>query len=79
MACRLREAIALVRPHLESRVQLWDPQHKTGMDLLEQIQRRAMKMIRGMEHFSHEDRLIEFGLFRLEKRRLLGDLIAAFK
>jgi len=45
---RLREGIlplcsTLVRPHLESCVQLWSPQHRTDMDLLEQGQRRPQK------------------------------------
>ena len=45
----------LMRTHLEYCIQLWGPQYKTDMDLLEQVQRRAMMMIRGLEHLSYED------------------------
>jgi len=50
VASRSREGIlplccTLVRPHLESCVQLWSPQHRKGMDLVERGQRRATKII----------------------------------
>ena len=66
---------ALVRPHLVVLCPGLKPPAQERQ-LLERVQRRATKMIRGLEHLSSEEALKELGLLNLEKRRLQEDLIA---
>lgn len=54
-------------------------QYKEDVELLDSVQKRTMKMTRRPEHFTYGERLRELDLFSLDKRRLQGDLIAAFQ
>ena len=56
----------------------WGPQYKKDMDLLGWVQRRATRLIKGMEHLSCEERERQLGLFSM-KRRLQRNLTAAFQ
>ncbi|KAJ7400956.1 hypothetical protein BTVI_100231 [Pitangus sulphuratus] len=80
IASRLRKVILslyspLERSHLECCVQVWAPQDKRDMELLEQVWWMATKTMR----FSYGERIRELSLFSVEKRQLKGDPINVYK
>uniref|UniRef100_M3XHM8 Reverse transcriptase domain-containing protein n=1 Tax=Latimeria chalumnae TaxID=7897 RepID=M3XHM8_LATCH len=70
---------ALVHPHLEHCVQFWSPRLRCDIESIERVQRRATRLIEGMEGLNYSERLQKLHMFTLEKRRMRGDMITVFK
>ena len=70
---------AIVRPHLEYLNAVWYPWRKLDMIALENVQRRATKMIPGFKNMSYPERLRQLELPTLKYRRLRGDMIETYK
>ena len=58
-----------MRLHLENSVQVWAPSTRQMdiLDILEKVQWRATKMVKGLEHLFYDRRLRERELLSLEK------------
>ena len=70
---------SLVRPHLEFCTPVWSPHLVKDSKLIESVQRRATKLVEGIEHWKYENRLAHLRLPRLDMRRVRCDLIDTFK
>ena len=68
-----------VRPQMEFCIQAWSPYYKKDIEILEKVQRRATKLVPRLKNNSYEERLDILNIYRLEQRRLRGDLIETFK
>ena len=68
-----------MRPKLEHCIQAWNPSLIKDIELLEQVQHRANKLIHEIAHLPYYYRLKYLNLTTLELKRHRGDLIEIFK
>ena len=68
-----------VRPQMEYCSSAWSPWGVGDTELLEAVQRRAVKQVTNLSSRTYEDQLREIGLDSLVERRKRGDLIQAYK
>jgi len=68
-----------IRPHMEFCIQVWSPYLQKDVQILERVQRKATKLVRGFEKIEYSERLERLGLTTLEERRRRGDLIEVYK
>jgi ribonuclease P/MRP protein subunit RPP40 len=67
-----------VRSHLECSVQAWCPWLQQDIELLENVQRRAVRTVSGLSG-SYEEKLKQLKMYSLQDRRTRGDMIETYK
>lgn len=70
---------ALVRPHLEYGSTVWSVLYKKDKIAIENVQRRATKLLHSIRNLSYTERLLELGLPSLQYRRIRADMIEVYK
>ena len=70
---------SLIRPHLEYASVIWSPTYRKDIIIIENVQRRATRLVKGLKDFSYEDRLKVLGLPTLHYRRDRTDIIQLYK
>ena len=69
----------LIRPHLEYATVVWSPFLKKDIFLIENVQRRATKLVKSIRNFSYEERMKRLGLPALRYRGARNDVSQVFK
>ncbi len=70
---------AFIRPHLEYAIQASSPILSRDCQVLESVQKLAVKFVKGFRHVPYETALQRLQLFSLIRRRIRGDLICMYK
>ena len=70
---------SLVRPHVEYSTPNWSPYYKKDRITIENVQRRATKLVNSLKSYSYPEILKKLGLPTLEYRRERADLIQLYK
>ncbi|MEW8544372.1 MAG: reverse transcriptase domain-containing protein, partial [Candidatus Thiodiazotropha sp.] len=70
---------SMVRPHLEYATQIWSPKYKKDKIIIENVQRRATRLLKCIQHLPYHERLKKLGLPTLEYRRERADMVQVYK
>ncbi|KAK4317757.1 hypothetical protein Pmani_011194 [Petrolisthes manimaculis] len=69
----------MVRPHLEYAQSVWSPYKKKDILAVENVLRRASKMLPGLKNHTYPERLKALDIPSMVYRRMRGDMIETFK